>query len=940
MAAQICAAPIAVVNFIDRQRQWFKAEVGLGIRETDLDISICKHALLEQSLFVVPDTRSDPRFAANPLVLGAAGLRFYGGALLKTQAGLPLGTICVLDREPRPDGLSDDQQRALLALARAVMRELDLRLVAHLFWTSLDAVETGFLMLDPDRNLQIVNREAASLLGLQEMKTASTAPLLSPLQTAPAKSELRRLLELIPASASDVTLEHTTDEGRTLAVRAFRTDDGSAVVTINDVSTRRAAEAAARYRESHYTTLTDAIPQKVWIADRRGMTTYCNRAMLEYCGSVGDTVDDRFGLFHPEDRRAALATRQMALDTSAPQELEARFRGRDGTYRWHSVTLAPVLHDATIISWIGVALDVHDVREAAREARENEALLQLTLENMDQGLLMVDAQEMVRVYNKRFVDLLELPEDLVARRPHFSILADYQERTGEVDTGEENAPEWLVKRRSVIGAPPIYERERPNGTVVEVRTVHLAEGGAIRTYADVTTRAKAERELNRLARHDPLTGLPNRRAFQEKLEELAVGTSAGRRFALLLLDLDSFKDVNDTLGHPIGDWLLANVAKRLCAGLAASAIAARLGGDEFAILLPEVRGEWEAQVVARQVMATLKEPLIHQGRDLGRRTSIGIALGPDHGRTAAELTRSADLALYAAKREGRNRAVMFAPALAKAAQERVRVLREAQRALDEDRILPFYQPKIDLWSGQIYGFEALLRWVHPSGGTRAPGELAPAFENAEISVALGQRMLQRVLADMVSWQRDGLPFGSVAINVSNAEFANPRHAETVISMLSERGLPASCLEIELTESVLLGSNSTQAAEAMDRFRRAGIAVALDDFGTGFASLTHLNQFPLDWIKIDRSFIEAIAPENERAGAIAEGIVRLARSLKIGVVAEGVETRYQSDFLRERNCGLGQGYLFSRPMNGTRVPHFVSGWNSRDFIGSDGVRQRA
>jgi diguanylate cyclase (GGDEF)-like protein/PAS domain S-box-containing protein len=931
IASRTCAAPIALVSFVSEHFQWFKSEVGFGIKETPRDISFCAHAILQKGMFTVPDATEDERFSCNPLVTGEHHVRFYAGAVLRTDSGVPLGTVCVLDRKARPEGLTPEQTDTLEALARAVMRELESRVERRFFQVALGTMDQGLIMIGPDGRVPIINARAAELLDLPP-DLVESKPLFKDVirfqkergEFETADSELRADTDKALLRPHRYDYERTRPDGTMLEVRTVPLDGGGAVRTFTDVTQRRRAEAAVREREARYRGLADALPQNVWVTDLDGNTIFTNKTMIENYGPIGTSVAERFSIFHPDDRPAILAAREAAASAEVTWQINGRARHCDGTYRWHRITLCPMHHEDELIGWLGVSLDMHDLRMAEVDLQDQKSLLRATLENIDQGLLMVDASDVVQVVNQRAIDLLDLPADLLRAKPLFADVVAYQEERGEIARYIEAGPDWIRTRQSVGGAPHCYERERPNGTVLEIRSVHLPEGGAVRTYSDITARKRAERELLHISRHDELTGLPTRRVLQERLEE-GIGTlPKGRKLGLMLIDLDNFKDINDTLGHGAGDFALQSVATRLLTCLPFSAMAVRLGGDEFAILMPEVETEEAVDRLAAEILAALRNPLMYEQRDISRRTSIGIALCPDHGASAVEVTKNADIALYAAKRSGRDQAVFYSSEFGEAARQRVQVLRNARNALSMDGILPFYQPKVALASGEVVGFEALLRWQHPDGGLRSPAEIQEAFDDPELGVALGQRMLHKIVADMQVWKNADCRFGSVALNIANPEFLNANFAKNVMATLAAAGLGPECLEVEVTESVLLGAAAKGIRNSLQTFHDGGIAVALDDFGTGYASLSHLNEFPLTWLKIDRSFVEDIGA-NTRAEAIVQGVLGLAHSLSIGVVAEGIETVEQMEFLRQRNCELGQGFLFAKPMIGSRVPNFLEKW---------------
>jgi diguanylate cyclase (GGDEF)-like protein/PAS domain S-box-containing protein len=451
-------------------------------------------------------------------------------------------------------------------------------------------------------------------------------------------------------------------------------------------------------------------------------------------------------------------------------------------------------------------------------------------------------------------------------------------------------------------------------------------GSILRWYGtaeDIDDRKLAEEQLQWAAYHDDLTGLANRRLFVERLNQ-ALAQAAGSRHSvgLLVMDLDHLKTINDRFGHDAGDALLREFATRLCAIVRTTDTVARLGGDEFAIILADIPGEGYVRRTARAILAQMQEPLRHRGRTLDCRTSIGgtIAAGPEM--TVEELQKQADLALYRCKTNRRGTFKMFRPDMREEAQKTASALEIARKAVTADWIVPFYQPKVDLASGRLVGFEALLRWCHPRMGIQSPDTIAPAFEDTELGRAIGSRMLSSVLNDMRGWLDAGLEIGRIAINASTAEFRHDDYAERMLEELARAGLPTSCLELEVTESVFLGRSAGHVERALRTLSTAGVTIALDDFGTGYASLAHLKQFPVNVIKLDRSFVSGMEVDAGNA-AIVKAVLGLGQSLGITVVAEGIETAAQASLLHEHGCDLGQGYYFGRPMTAVDVPEFIN-----------------
>jgi diguanylate cyclase (GGDEF)-like protein/PAS domain S-box-containing protein len=437
---------------------------------------------------------------------------------------------------------------------------------------------------------------------------------------------------------------------------------------------------------------------------------------------------------------------------------------------------------------------------------------------------------------------------------------------------------------------------------------------------DITEKREIEDQVRWKAAHDDLTHLPNRAQFQTHLER-AVRLAGQDGFALLVLDIDNFKMVNDTLGHDAGDCLLKTVAERVGGAVRQGDVLARLAGDEFAVIARGVRTESGAAMIAERIFQSLREPWLYQGRLGECRLSIGASLAPRHGDTSEGLLKHADIALYEAKSRGKGQIAVFRPSMKAAVERRNRQIELARHALSRNVIVPYYQPKIELGFGRVAGFEALLRWRHPTQGVQMPHTIQAAFEDLELAGEITQRMLGQVLLDMRRWLDRGVDFGHVAINVTAADLRQEDFAVRLLANLDAHALPHECLQVEITETVFLGRGAEYVERALRLLHDAGIRVALDDFGTGYASLSHLKQFPVDIVKIDRSFLHdfAVDPQNQ---AIINTVISLGHSLDIAIVAEGIETVEQQRHLLARGCTYGQGYLYGKAVPAQRVPRTV------------------
>jgi len=458
-------------------------------------------------------------------------------------------------------------------------------------------------------------------------------------------------------------------------------------------------------------------------------------------------------------------------------------------------------------------------------------------------------------------------------------------------------------------------------------------GQIVRWYGyteDIHESVLIEEQIRWNAEHDSLTELPNRAMFNACLDKaLAKALTDFKKVGVFLLDIDNFKDVNDLMGHHAGDELLKSFAARLREIFAGGAVVARLGGDEFAILIENVESRQQLADLANRVL-TIRETFFAAGRSLECRVSIGVATFPDDGRVATELLRHADLALYRAKSLGRGRMQMFEQSLLEDMQERVAMINRARTAVRDGTIISYYQPKVSLQTGELVGFEALLRWRDSCGTIRSPAEIYAAFDDHDVADMIGQTMTSQVFADMAAWRARGLPVGHVAINVSSAELRRERFAGRLIETMDRFSIEPHSIEIEITEGVFLGAGSDTVRRSIDELHMCRIPLALDDFGTGFASLSHLRSLPVSTLKIDRSFVSGVTAR-ESDSAIVSALITLGRALNMKVVAEGVEEAEQSIKLRELGCDYAQGFYFGRPAPSENIPALIQTWNENNAI---------
>ena len=535
--------------------------------------------------------------------------------------------------------------------------------------------------------------------------------------------------------------------------------------------------------------------------------------------------------------------------------------------------------------------------------------LQAIIDNFPGGIGFFDRDLRVVVCNDRAKDILDLPGHFFVNGPPLlEEILRFNALRGEYGPGDVEqqvaSKLALAKERKTYH----FERERPNGTVLDVRGAPIDNGGFITTYMDITERHRSEAKIAHMARHDALTDLPNRLLFREDLDRALISAQTGdRRFALLMLDLDRFKEVNDTLGHPVGDELLKEVAKRLRSCIRERDTLARLGGDEFAIIQHVADPAPEGAALAMRIQQVLSASFDLGDHYVTAGASVGIAVAPADGRDADQLLKNADLALFRAKSEGRHGYRFFEPEMDARMQARRQLERDLRNALPSHEFEVHYQPLVNLERDEICGLEALLRWNHPQRGKVSPADFIPLAEETGLIIPIGEWVLRQACTEAAAWP----DHVKLAVNISPAQFKSSMLVQMIVSVLAGSGLAAHRLELEITESVVL-EDADGAFTTLQQLRDLGVKIALDDFGTGYSSLTNLRKFAFDKIKIDRSFVADLSAANVSAIALVRSMAQLGVSLGMQTTAEGVETKEQLDRLRAEGCTEIQGYYVCRP----------------------------
>ena len=543
-------------------------------------------------------------------------------------------------------------------------------------------------------------------------------------------------------------------------------------------------------------------------------------------------------------------------------------------------------------------------RPSAWSMQQDQRLLHTVLENMTQGVLMFDAEARLVFCNRRYIEMYGLPAD--AAQPG-SPLIDLLKHRLAVRTFSGDPDEYIAELLGRIAEGDTFHSVHTagDGRAISILNKPLAGGGWLATHEDVTDRRRAEERIAHMARHDALTDLPNRMLLRERLDHELKRVKRGENLAVLCLDLDHFKSVNDTLGHPIGDELLKLVADRLRGCTREPDTIARLGGDEFAIIMTQMHQPGDAAALSRRIRDSIIKPYQVDGHQIITDISIGISIAPIDGVEPDQLLKNADMALYGAKGDGRGMYRFFEQEMDKRMKERRGLEMDLRQALNNGEFELYYQPLVNLQTNEITAFEALLRWNHPGKGLISPADFVPIAEETGLIVSIGEWVLRTACKETANWPGHV----KVAVNLSPAQFKSKNLVAMVLSSLQDSGMQAERLQLEITETMLM-QNTFATLGTLHQLRKLGVQIAMDDFGTGYSSLSYLRSFPFDKIKIDRSFIQDLSNGAEPR-AIVHAVAGLAKCLNMISTAEGVETQQQLDTLQAVGCTEMQGYLFSR-----------------------------
>jgi len=622
--------------------------------------------------------------------------------------------------------------------------------------------------------------------------------------------------------------------------------------------------------------------------------------------TLGDTREDWAARLHPDDVERALHALNAEL-SDQPYENLYRLRHADGSYRWiHSRGRLLRDDNGQPQRFIGIASDITQQRAIDDSLRQAAAVFEATQE----GVLVTDAEQRIVHVNPAFSRITGYSsEEILGQHPNLL-------KSGRHDAAFYRSL-WHALENRDGWSGEVWNR-RKSGEIYPqwqcIRVIHDEQGRVshyVAVFSDITALKRSQRELDYLAHHDPLSNLPNRLLFTERVAH-ALGRSKieDLRGAVLLIDLDHFKHINESLGHNVGDLLLKGVGERLQQGLPSGCTLARLGGDEFGLLSENCADAAQAAELAQRLLRSLETFFRLDDHELYIGASIGISLFPEDADSVEQVLRNADSALFKAKSSGREGYAFYVQELTDYARQRVELASSLRHALDNDELRVYYQPLHDLRDGRQVGMEALVRWQHPQRGLIAPGEFIPIAEDNGMIGAIDTWVLKQACRQMVRWNAEGSALSFVAVNVSSRLFSRGELDMKVAQVLAESGLPPEQLELEVTESAIM-EDPDAAQKLLLSLRALGVRLAIDDFGTGYSSLARLKRLPVDKLKLDQSFVRGL-PDDPEDAAIARAVIALGKSLGLKVLAEGIEQPAQAEFLRELGCNYGQGYHFGHP----------------------------
>ncbi len=921
VAARALRVPWAAITFVDASRVWRKASFPLEqVRQGARELSFCGHVIAgPDDVTIVPDAQADPRFCRFPSVV--AGVRFYAGAPLVTPDGHRIGTVCVLDSVPR--SLDPEQIECMRALAAMTMDQLEVRLklarangLSTQLATVIKSSPMAVVTCDLDLRVTSWSPVAERISGWSEAelvgKFTPTFPNGHDHQFDDLLAAIKRG-ETVLSSRAKIKCKDGTSVDVCWSSAPLYAPDGSVsgfVSVGEDLNAIERAERHVRVLESVVISSNDAVIVTTSEPDDEPEIVYVNEAFTRLYGyAASETVGMTAALLRGSDPDPLVRARiREARRRRAPLVIETLEQRKNGETFWCELNLSPVIGpDGRAEHWVIFARDITARRRAERLQLDRGHILEMIAADAPLEQIL---QELVATAERA------RPGAHAAIEVHGAAIADGGSLiVGNPPENDAASPEVLWE--SLIGATDIGVRGtfsfRAAGDAPPTNA-DLRLCGEFAHLAGIAIERQHDRErLEFLALHDGLTNLPNRVLFEQRVREAIKEAAASHtKLAVGIIDLDRFKQINDSLGHATGDQLLREVASRLKSGTRPSDMVARMGGDEFVFLLTNLGGKEEAKAVADRFMSSLGSSFDCGGQEVYMRASMGVCFYPDDAVEPDQLFALSDAAMYRGKTQGRDIAFHERSAIGDGIG-RISFETHLIRALENRELEVMYQPIVDLRTRSYAGAEALLRWNHPDLGRLLPEAFLGIAEDIGLIVPFGAWVIEEACRFAKRWQDEGSE-RFVSVNVSARQFDDPDFAGVVTSTLARTQLDPNRLHLELTESLVMRSPEA-AALTLAELKRTGVKIVIDDFGNGYSSFNYLKRFPLDMIKIDHLFVRDIGrgPQSRNDEAIVRAIVTVARALDLTIVTEGIEREDQVTFLRAAGIELAQGFLFSKPL---------------------------
>ncbi|MES9898136.1 MAG: EAL domain-containing protein [Sedimenticola sp.] len=831
----------------------------------------------------------------------------------------------------------------LLQMQRVITQKtFDLEESKQRYRTVFDAAPEGIWLIDRDRKTLRINECLSRILGYSESEMLGKTPMdFADQENRAIFLEQTAKISTTERRSYEIALKHK--DGHNIAtyfsaVTLHNPDNSvmSALAFVRDITERKAIEIKLRESEKHLRTLIDAEPACVKTVDKRGRLISMNAAGLAMFDAQSIDQISSTPIVELVDKayRKEFSDFSQQVFEGKPGTLIFKATGLSGRSLWLETHAVPFRDpEGKITRLLGVTHDVTQRIEMEQELKDESDFLQNVIDGIGDSIMVIDANYEVQLMNDAARESYDTHFSADATHPKcFEIAYQFNAPcSGDDHPCPLKTALRTGKRASVIHGH-MYGDDVPIRLELVTSPLHSSDGslkGVIEVSRDITDHLELLDEvrqqkdhLNHLAHHDSLTNLPNRVLFLDRLEQtISKSRRAHEQVAIFFIDLDQFKQINDSFGHAFGDRVLEEVAVRFNQCVRENDTVARLGGDEFTIIMDALHTPQHATAMAQKLINSLEHPFVIDKHQFYLTASIGISLFPQDGRSADTLLRNADTAMYKAKDEGRNTFQYYTENMTEQAFERILMEVSLRNALKKDELAIYYQPQFNSTSGNLIGMEALVRWQHPELGLVVPARFIPLAEETGLIIQIGEWMLRSACRQIVEWKRQGFNPVKVAVNLSAKQLGNENLLSSINEILEETGCDPTWLELEVTEGYLM-KKPEQSIYIMGEIRELGIDLAIDDFGTGYSSLAYLKRFPITRLKIDGSFVRDI-PDDPEDMAITRAVIALGKSLNLDVIAEGVETERQQAFLANEGCHHVQGFLYSRPVPAIEASHFLS-----------------